>query len=929
MNATGDGDARMALNSEKSNRITASGLRFFFAPQLGISLLPAKAIFSWFVQILAQFLYSAALIPNTHKALRPMSVKDARLGELLAIAWSNARKPGTRIDQRAVLLSVWMLLGLTTLMILHTIGNLVLGTAHASLAILGTALVCSFSGPSTSYFEAPCASDMAQDWISMLLLGQTTGWFVPQFSSVGMINGLSNMFSTYSIAMMTVAGFLILYNLLSAVAGTAADGRFGGKSMNQVWAPIRLIFAIALLVPLGTGGMNMGQMMVVRIAQAGSGLGSNIWLAFADGFAANTGAYLIAPPLPQVSPMLRNALKILVCDIAYDDSGQMSQNAKFSSEVSEWHPIPGAPYEEISWDFKNNNSGINDGQSKACGSVQVPVAADVSQGSANEFFGSMSTLASAPAVRQAMIEAHKDALIGVMSDGNMKFSNNAIAPEGPLHKLAQNFFDSSNGSISGYELTFNDLLQFNAAVLQYRASLGSGIMTAMAAIGITTLSMKADAMARGWVSASVWFNSIARINGMLLDYSQEIPVATPPDGEFPGLSEQSKEVVRNALENVDVSIAGLPALAMQHNITTWGESGYTLAIDGSGVDNSFFKTFLKLISSNFGKILGTGSESPDEITAPVPSAIAGIAGKLSLNSANPLAELSALGHRIIQMTFITMATLQQCSATAEAQRNELNTGLNAIDNKEQREQVKNIYSNLNVDNGCGSTSFGTNDNMGSVFMSMIVGTMLSAGVTLAFILPMIPFIRFMFGILTWLLSLFETVIAIPVVALAHVKMDGEGGLAGPSARTAYLLMLQLFLRPTLMIFGLIIALLIFNIMIVALNEFYSGAVRSVQGGGALSAVGGIMYTIMYASLAYALANASFKAIDLIPNRVLNWIGGGGGATADEMHTVTSAVSRTTDTMGTFAQMTNKASNRIAHDPMSPMSQSRPRPQSPA
>lgn len=902
----------MALQSEKTNRITSSGLRFLFAPQLGISLTPAKAVFSWFVQLLAQFLYSASLIPHNHKALRPTSIKDARLGEVLAIAWCNARKPGTRLDQRAIFVSVWLLLGLTTLMVMHTIGNLVLGTAHASLAVLGTALVCSITGPSTSYFDAPCASDMAQDWIKMLLLGEKSGWFVPQFSSVGMIAGLSNMFSTYSIAMMSVAGFLIFYNLMAAVAGTAAEGRVGGKSMNQVWAPIRLILSIALLVPLGTGGLNLGQMLVIKIAQSGSGLASNIWLSFANGFAANTGAYLIAPPLPQVSPMLKNALKILVCDIAYDDTGSKSTDHPYSSEVTEWHAVPGSPYEEMTWDFKNASSGINDGEAKVCGSVQVPVAVDASSGTSYEFFGTMSTIASAPAVRQAMIEAHKDALIGVISDGTMALSTGAIAPEGPLYKLAKNFYDSSNGSISGYELTFDDLMQFNAAVLQYRASLGSGIMTAMAAIGLTSISMKADAMARGWVSASVWFNSIARINGMLLDYSQEIPIAAPPRGNFPGMNVAAKDITKDALENVDVSIAGLPAMAMQNGVTTWGESGYTMAIDSSGAENSAFKSFLKLIASNFGKILGTASDSPDEIGALVPAAIAGIAGKFSLNSANPLAELSALGHRIIQMTFLTMKTLEQCQNIAQAQNKELSEALNAMTDKSQRDKVIEIYANFTIDNGCGATTVGQNDNMGSVFMSMIVGAMLSAGVTLAFVLPMMPFIRFMFGILTWLLSLFETVIAMPVVALAHVKMEGEG-IAGPSARTAYMLILQLFLRPTLMIFGLIIALLIFNIMIVALNEFYAGAVRSVQGGGSLSAVGGIMYTVMYVSLAYALANASFKAIDLIPNRVLNWIGGGGGTAVDESHTVMSAVGNTTSIVDQYAKTSNKSIAKLAQE----------------
>lgn len=882
----------MANRSAKASNITSGGLRFLFAPQLGVSLKPAKAIMVWFVQLLAQFLLTAHLIPSTHRALHPATPSDARLGEVLAIAFKNASRPGVCLDQRMVLGAVCVLLTLCTIMAVQTVAGLMLGTAHAALGTIGTAVLCGFAGMGTSYFEAPCASDMAQDWIGMLLLGQTTGWFVPQFSSFGMILGLSGMFSTYSVAMMAVAGFLVLYNLLAAVAGTASNGQFGGKSMNQVWAPIRLILAIGMMVPIGTGGLNFGQMMVTRVAQMGSGLASNVWLSFADGFASNVGAYLIAPPLPQVSAMLQDALKILVCQAGYNDYGSQSATNPSSVIARGWTPITGSPYEEMTWDYQNT-SVVDDGEAAVCGSVQVPVAVNTPEGTGYEFFGTMSTMASTPAVRQAMIEAHKEALIG---------SGGVMSPGGPLYQLAQHFYDSANTSVSGYELTYDDLELFNQAVDEYRSNLGSGIMAAIGAIGLTTASMKADAMARGWVSASVWFNSIARINGMLLDYSQEIPIATPPELPLRAVSDDYAELIYSALENVDVTISGLPTLVAEHG-GTWNENGYMLAIDGSRSTGNAFEDFLKMIGANFSKVLGSGSESSDEITTPVPGALAGIAANLRLNTANPLAELSAIGHRIIQMTFQAMETVEKCAVKAEDQAR----ALKGADN-----DTKTIYNNVKVDNGCGSATFGKNDSMGSIFMSMIVGAMFSAGVTLAFVLPMMPFIRFMFGILAWLLSLFETVIAIPVIALAHIKLDGNG-IAGPMARTAYLLTLQLFLRPTLMIFGLIVALLLFNVMIVALNEFYSSAVRSVEGGGELSAVAGIMYTVMYVSLAYALANSSFKAIDLIPNRVLNWIGGVAGNGVDETQAVTSSVAHTSGIVAQVARAERKETAGLIQD----------------
>ncbi len=176
-------------------------------------------------------------------------------------------------------------------------------------------------------------------------------------------------------------------------------------------------------------------------------------------------------------------------------------------------------------------------------------------------------------------------------------------------------------------------------------------------------------------------------------------------------------------------------------------------------------------------------------------------------------------------------------------------------------------------------------------MQSVSGALVMAGVTLAFVLPLLPFIRFLFGIMTWIIAVFETVIAIPVVALAHIKLDGDG-LAGPMARSAYMLLLQVFLRPVLMIFGLMVALLVFNLMIVALNEFYSQAVRSVEGGGSVSALAAVVYTVIYVALAYGLANASFKAIDMVPNQCLMWIGGATQQGVDGTQYVSNAAGQT-------------------------------------
>ena len=66
------------------------------------------------------------------------------------------------------------------------------------------------------------------------------------------------------------------------------------------------------------------------------------------------------------------------------------------------------------------------------------------------------------------------------------------------------------------------------------------------------------------------------------------------------------------------------------------------------------------------------------------------------------------------------------------------------------------------------------------FVSTILGHMLIAGAVLAFVLPALPFIRFLFGVFGWLVNVVEAVLAVTVFAAAHVTRDQDRGLMVPA-----------------------------------------------------------------------------------------------------------------------------------------------------
>ncbi len=866
--------ARLDMFTKQAEIAARGGLRFLFAPQLNIGINPFKGIFAAFVQLVAQTLATARLLPETHRAVRPLTLADARLGEVLALAYANVRKPGSRPDQIAVFGAITLLMALSVMVLVSMSLSVLIGTAHA-FSIVINVTTCALGGGGTSLFVAPCTSDMAQQWIEMIFFMGSNDFggnaWSAKVMSLPLREGLYAMFQTYSTAMLVVAGFLVLYHILAIVAGTAHEGRTGGRAMNQIWAPIRLVMAIGLLVPIGYNGFNSGQMIVLYAAKWGSGLASNIWANFATAFAWNTGAFVLAPPLPQVSPMLQNALKVLTCAAGYNETGTKVSSG-FHVQANGWYTLGPNIYK--SWDWINGSG--SDKEPATCGSVEMPNPDYSAGGDQYAFLGTATVLTTSQQLRRNLLEAHRDALDAEVAIGSASAptcttggtSSGGSVSGTSLWQLANKLYWSANAGETCYRLTQSDLELFNTAVTDYRSALQSSVGAALSSASLDATSMAQDAYVRGWLSAGIWFNTIARVNGLVIDFTQEIPVVRP---DFKMLMEpQYAAPVLVAMESADASIAALPSLSSGSGITA--ETGFILSFGGGAGGDSVLDMYLKTMAANIAFVLGQGAGSTNEVTggganAPI----------FRLNTANPLAELSALGYRIIDLAMKTSRAVNDCMAAVNNEAQQVKNGRNP-----------NEYGVLT---GCGGASYVGTVPTETFMMQAAIGSMISGGITLAFMLPLIPFIRFMFGILTWVLSLFETVIAIPVVALAHIKMDGDG-LSGPLARTGYLLLLQLFLRPTLMIFGLIVALLLFNIMALALNEFYTMAVRGVENSGRLGAISAVIYTVIYAAMAYALANASFKAIDLVPNQALQWIGGPNGQTIDESQRISNAVGET-------------------------------------
>ncbi|MFO1258845.1 MAG: DotA/TraY family protein [Gammaproteobacteria bacterium] len=144
----------------------------------------------------------------------------------------------------------------------------------------------------------------------------------------------------------------------------------------------------------------------------------------------------------------------------------------------------------------------------------------------------------------------------------------------------------------------------------------------------------------------------------------------------------------------------------------------------------------------------------------------------------------------------------------------------------------------------------------------------SAGVAIGLYLPLVPFILFTFSALSWLILVVEAMVAAPIVALGLVAPSGDHlGKASP----AVVLVLNVFLRPSLIVIGFIAGAQLVVVLMRMINFGFVGTIQASLTGVGL--FGAVAIVVLYAGIAIIAVHESFSLIHIIPDKVIRWIGG--------------------------------------------------------
>jgi len=697
------------------------------------------------------------------------------------------------------------------------------------------------------------------------------------------------LFRFYSMGMIAVAGFVVLYFIVAMILETANTGVPFGKRFQSVFTPLRLVMAILLLLPLAYG-YNTGQYVVLLSAKYGSAFATNAWLLFnkkvGDNPMGMTPKELIGQPkVGDISSVLNFMYLAKTCSAGYSMGFKDINNPNVGVTVQPYlvrpasSTVPAASMvltAGTTFDSARNFFGQGDvqivfGEKKAeytdlpgevrplCGVILMPALSKQITGIQdiyNVYFKNVLDI-----WNNTNIEGYGMHMACVLA-----FKGNTACTPAAMSTTV--LWNADDNKVAGPQF-YIDLRTTVQAT--FEAQLKAQLTTLRSTTN-PQITMDANTLLRGWGGAGLWFNKVMAFNGAMVDALQSLPTPT----QYPMIMEYIAKKKKQETPGTDKK--DVFSLTMSNSKETTSLDKY-MSDSSLGGDQTQNVVIGKLLNDTYKQIQETPATSrakeanSDSAIKNFVTLLFGQTGIFDFRANSevfPLAKLAMLGRELIDKTVIMLAS---------------------------RAVMAGAGTILGADMGPMSDVMKAAGPSMGTFATMGV----SIGVLLYYVVPLMPFIYFFFAVGRWVKSIFEAMVAVPLWALAHLRLGGEG-IPGPAAGQGYFLILEIFLRPILTLFGLMASIGIFMAMSYGLDSVFNLVVMNTGGydmttlssggadpffGAARDGMDALFYTVLYAVLVYTIATSSFKLIDDIPNSIMRW----GGSNTSSFNAQTDAISQ--------------------------------------
>lgn len=809
---------------------TRKVLRYTMMPEILPRIRALGLHFGHFAYLLALVFGSARLIPQAHPVMNSANIGRFGVRQVIAIAANNLKWDRNHIDQIGIFSAI--MIGLIMIIIqagLIAVAALMGGEAQAN------------AGDPGSFFAIPDASKDLNMIVFSQIFGDLSGFWGTGVSAPGSKSSIHSavyaMLSLYSLATMVIAVVIVLYYILTVIGEAAKTGTPFGQRFNSLWAPIRLVVALGLLVPLGSG-LNSAQYITLWMAKMGAGLGSQAWSIMAEELIKDNTTYHVQDTdLKWVYGATENIYLAQLCAEAYT---KHNEGVNPVTSVSSKENNDGVLTYVRSW--VSNDTAI-DGK---CGSVSITMhKTDEEEDTTTTVYLPKKEVVPTEEVFDASLEAVESIYTSIQTLAKTQ-AEFAISP--------------STGSDTLGDIK-NSLASISDTVVASLATKMENIYSSKIEVQFDEiLKQNVD---RGWLSAGLWYIRVGQmIQSSETPKTEMIPTTSnafssvndKPDGlslwdwMFPGAQKE----VYDALQSANKAITSTKPSEATKNRKARRDAMYARA---AAADAASADACEKMLGYTDDDILGGMRCFIYKMITP--ESLLRLRSEPSLD---PMATLITAGSEIITKAIVGVTA-----------------GFVAIAVGSTLEKVSGFIKIFPGSSEVIGLLAGAIKAAGHIFV--LIGLAgFAAGLILFYMLPMFPFIYFFFAALSWFLEIIEAVIAMPLWALAHLRIEGDG-MPGQAAMNGYYLLLAILIRPALIVIALALGYVAFGAAIFLLQSLFDPLIGIVNN----ERVYGfdlLIYTIIYAYLCYSIALVCFKLVDTVPNQILRWVGSGASTFSD-------------------------------------------------
>ena len=719
----------------------------------------------------------------------------------------------------------------------------------------------------------PSSMDKSIEYLTAIFGNKINNRLISE-DSIQVNTFLANLFQIFNTVVLSIAILILAYIAIISTLNTAQEGQVMGKKWSSVWIPLRSSMGLLMLAPLPGTGYSSLQVIVMWIVLNGVGAADFTWnfvlTNLSQGISISQKEQLNTESLNNINNQSQELAKSLFNSLACIkilNNKIQNDNLKLSYYIKPENRE--LNMENFTLSNKlifglNNEEATKEHIDRAniCGELNIQASLDPNELNNQDD----EEINLTPEQKTSILEkiyntkhqsivlliSHINGLVNIIIDAAEKKPNKEIIlPEAlniqgllyrPIKEYQQNIAS----------LTKQHLLKsINIYAYKDKQAISDVIIN--------------QGKKFGWITAGSYYYLLSQspINNLLN-------------------SAQAQETVENPLfSNAIIDTKKLDQAAL--GVTGLGIKPYVIALDNKQqYINNLFKPIKELIINDqlIKSINKVSQKQRNIIHQKLPDEL-----QQHLDTNNP--NIENIKQLLIEKHPNVKTYIESFFNLYEIAIKEVKTCFNsshdplisqAIFGNKLMQTAESFWMGITVSSLISkelADMFNDNQNYKSFLIGLLPITLLFSGIiwtigaTMSIYTPMVPYIIFIITALSWFLLVIESIVAAPIVAIGFIApSQDELGKVAPALG----IIANMFLKPTLMIIGLLMSTKLYGIMVKMINLGFQFSLSTLQSQSGTSMFSWIVIIILYSGFIITLVNKCYSLIYQLPDKILRWIG---------------------------------------------------------